>query len=121
MTYYEKQITGHNMAARIICCVRKHDHITPSLYRLHWLPVEKRIVFKILVITFKVLANSSPKYLSDIQVKYEPARALRSQNKNFLTKNRIKRKYGKRAFSNCAPVLWNSLPLEIRNTESLNV
>ena len=83
--------------------------------------MDKRIVFKILVIAYKVLANSSPKYLSDILVKYEPARTLRSQNKNSLTENRIKSKYGIRAFNNYAPVLWNSLPLEKRNTKSLNV
>ncbi len=110
-----------NMAARIICRVKKYEHITPSLYQLHWLPVEKRIVFKILVITFKVLDNSSPKYLSNILVKYEPSRVLRSQNSNFLTEYKIKSKYTKRAFSRCAPILWNNLPSDIRNVQSLNV
>ena len=65
--------------------------------------------------------NSSPKYLSDILVKYEPSRVLRSQNNNLLTEKRTNNKYGRRAFSNCAPVLWNNLPVEIRSIESLNV
>ena len=110
-----------NMAARLICRVHKYEHITPSLHKLHWLPVEKRIVFKILVITFKVLANSSPKYLSDILVKYQPKRVLRSQSNNLLVEYKTNSKYGKCVFRNCAPSLWNSLPQDMRNVQSLSV
>ena len=36
-----------NAAARIIARLRKYDHISQTLKDLHWLHVEKRIVFKI--------------------------------------------------------------------------
>jgi hypothetical protein len=36
-----------NIAARLICSIPKHDHITPTLIKLHWLPVRLRIKFKI--------------------------------------------------------------------------
>ncbi|KAI0214517.1 putative RNA-directed DNA polymerase from transposon BS [Lamellibrachia satsuma] len=37
-----------NNAARLITRTSKHDHITPALKELHWLPVESRIAFKML-------------------------------------------------------------------------
>ena len=38
-----------NAAACVISYKRKHDHITQTLISLHWLPVEARIEFKILL------------------------------------------------------------------------
>ena len=43
----------------------KYEHITPLLRELHWLPVEHRIVFKLLLITFKALNNLAPCYISN--------------------------------------------------------
>jgi hypothetical protein len=42
-----------NAAAGIITLSRKRDHITPTLFKLHWLPIQERIMFKILLITYK--------------------------------------------------------------------
>ena len=42
-------------AACLILCKQKHDHVTPLLIQLHWLPVSQRITFKILLLTFKAL------------------------------------------------------------------
>ena len=36
-----------NAAARLICGPGPHDHVTPALYELHWLPVEQRVTFKL--------------------------------------------------------------------------
>ena len=44
-----------NCAARLILGKQKYDHATPLLIQLHWLPVSQRIVFKILLLTFKAL------------------------------------------------------------------
>ena len=49
----------------MILCGRKHDHVTPLLKELHWLPVEQRIIFKILLLTFKALNNLCPSYIRD--------------------------------------------------------
>ena len=59
-----------NAAARVITGSRKFDHITPVLKELHWLPVEQRIVFKVLLITFKALHGLAPRYISDIIDQY---------------------------------------------------
>ena len=44
-----------NSAARFIYLhvSRKFDHVTPLLITLHWLPIEQRIHFKTLLITYK--------------------------------------------------------------------
>ena len=44
-----------NCAAHLVTRSRKHDHITPILKQLHWLPVYSRIKYKILLLTFKAL------------------------------------------------------------------
>ena len=46
-----------NSAARLLTGSCKHEHITPVLRDLHWLPVHERIRFKILLMTFKCLIN----------------------------------------------------------------
>ena len=52
-----------NTSVRLIFCEPKHCDITPLLKQLHWLPIRLRIEFKILLITFKLLEGSAPKYL----------------------------------------------------------
>ena len=45
-----------NREVRIVTFTKKCEHITPSLIDLHWLPVEYRIRFKILLLVYKVKA-----------------------------------------------------------------
>ena len=63
------------MAARLISLTRKFDHITPILRdNLHWLPVDQRIHFKILLLTYKAFHGIAPSYLSElISVLLHPA------------------------------------------------
>ena len=44
-----------NAAAPIITRTKKYDHIKPVLKQLHWLPVNQRINYKILLLTYKAL------------------------------------------------------------------
>ncbi len=46
---------GQNMAACLVFRKSKFGHITPLFIDLHWLAVENRIEYKILMFTFKVL------------------------------------------------------------------
>ena len=105
-----------NNAARVITRKRKHDHITPVLYELHWLPVRQRITYKTLLLTYKCRVGKGPKYLSDLLQTYVPSRPLRSQDQNLLKcppKPRLNH-YGGRAFVRAAPTLWNNLPPHLR-------
>ena len=81
----KKLLHVQNAAARLITLSRKHEHITPILLNpSHWLPIHYRIMFKILLITYKALNNLAPSYLRDLLIPYLPSPQLRSSSKNLL-------------------------------------
>ena len=109
-----------NAAAKVITCKQKLDHITPLLIELHWLPVRQRIIFKILLYTLKALHGAAPTYLTELISPYVPRRALRSADQLLLEQPTHKLKLtGLRAFSVCAPYLWNSVPFEIKSSAAV--
>ena len=109
-----------NAAARVLTRTRKRDHISPVLASLHWLPVKSRIEFKIILLTYKALNGQAPHYLKELIVQYCPSRALRSLNSGLLVVPRIsKSRMGARAFSYQAPLLWNQLPVCVREADTL--
>ena len=55
-----------NPAAHIALDLSKFCHITPALRQLNWLPVVKRIQFKILLLPFKAIHSLSPPYISEL-------------------------------------------------------
>ena len=110
-----------NAAARVVTLARKRDHITPVLKELHWLQVQERVIFKILLLTYKALNNLTPSYISQLVKRNIPSRDLRSSTSNRLVNVSYNLKtYGFRAFSSAAPALWNELPQNIRCCSSVN-
>ena len=73
-----------NNAARVMIGSKKYDHITPILKDLHWLPIRKRIEFKILLLSFQCMQGCAPLYLRELLVKQANTRTLRSNTKNLL-------------------------------------
>ena len=53
-----------NAAARMVAGSRRSNHITPVVRRLHWLPVRRRIEFKLALLIYKSLNGLTPHYLS---------------------------------------------------------
>ena len=92
------------------------DHITPVLKSLHWLRVEQRILYKLIVLTFKAIHGIAPSYLSELVQVYEPKRSLRLKNRQTLLvlPKYNTTTYGKRAFKIGAPTEWNKLPENLR-------
>ena len=83
--------------------------------------VQFLIIFKILLFTFKAVDGLAPSYLSELLEAYVPSRILSSSMQLLLHEPKLNLKtYGSRAFSDCAPRLWNSLPLEIRRCDSID-
>ena len=87
----------------------------PLLRTLHWLPVKYRVHFKICLLTYKALYEEQPVYLRSLIAIFLPSRSLRSNRGITLSILRIKINTGARAFSSCAPSLWNNLPLSVRS------
>ena len=121
-TLLRKLQTVQNGAARLVMKLPKHCHITPTLAELHWLPVKKRINYKILLTVFKALHNQAPSYISEmLRSKEDSCHSLRSNVKNLLVIPRSNSvQYGDRNFRNVAPILWNKLPQDMRNCDDLN-
>ncbi len=110
-----------NASARVLTWSRKYDHITPILRSLHWLPTKFRISYKILLLAYKALNYLAPAYLTNLLSRYNPTRSLRSQNSGLLVVSRIaKSTKVDRTFSYLAPKLWNSLPGNIRGSDTLS-
>ena len=110
-----------NNAARMLSLRRKFDHITPVLKDLHWLPVEQRIEYKVLLLTYKALHGKAPAYISQLLSLYTPTRPLRSENKNLLRVPRCRLEgFGRRCFAYAAPSLWNPLPTPVKRASSID-
>ena len=123
-THLMKLQRVQNAAARLVCSIPKHEHITPSLIRLHWLPVKFRVNFKIAMLTFKCINKTAPEYLSSLVTIRKTSRYnLRSNTGKLLQDNtaRSKKTLGDRAFSNASATVWNSLPVLIRNQENFSI
>lgn len=110
-----------NAAARLLTRSKKSCHITPILASLHWLPVQFRIQFKVLVFTYRAIHGQAPAYISDLTHPYRTSRSLRSSDQGLLVvpRTRLKTK-GDRAFEAVAPRLWNELPRDIRASPSVD-
>ena len=105
-----------NCSARLIAKKRKHEHITPILTELHWLPLEFRIQYKLPVFAFHHFEGTLPPYLSSVLHIYQPPRVLRSSSEKLLKIPRVNLKSaGERSFHFAAPTVWNSLPSSLRN------
>jgi len=57
-----------NAARRLITGVRRCEHITPALRQLHWLPVRRRVDFKISTLVYRSLAGTAPVYLAQTNI-----------------------------------------------------
>ena len=103
----EKQLdrlqSVQNAAVRLINWSSRTERIKPQLKALHWLPV--------------------PSYLAELVSLQEPKRSgLRSEIDmlKLVVPPARKERCGERAFSCCAPRIWNALPLSLRSLPTLS-
>ena len=98
----------------------KRSHSSPLLDELHWLPIHQRIIYKIALIMYKTVSNISPYYLSkSLDLSEIKRKGLRSQHN--LNIPRTFKKAGDQAFSVAGPRVWNSFPVQIRNSKSTDL
>lgn len=113
-----------NLLAKIVLNrptnINRHQHNSELLQKLHWLPVKHRIDYKLSVLTYRSLNGTTANYLSTLITPYSPARTLRSSSSNLLTVPRSRLCFTDKAFEIAGPSVWNSLPSEIRNNDTLN-
>ena len=95
---------------------RKRESISANIKELHWLRVDSRIIFKILLLVFKSVNGTSSKNI-ELELK---SYNCREDDFLKLKLNFFKTKYGKRTFKYNAPRLWNALPLQIRTLDNID-
>ena len=110
-----------NYAARVVLRLHKFSHITPALATLHWLPVKRRIDFKVALLVYKALNGQTPAYITDLLQPYDPPRELRSADKQLLSQPPCRLKsYGDRAFCCAAPFVWNNIPHSVKTAKTVD-
>ena len=109
-----------NFAARIVVKANRFASTQSLLIRLHWLPIKRRILYKIAQLAYKCYYGIAPSYLCDLVSPYRPSRSLRTADSLLLTVPRLRLdRYGLRSFSFAAPTVWNSLPLDLRKLSNV--
>ena len=109
-----------NIAARIITFTPRRDHITPILKQLHWLPIKRRIEFKILLHVFRCINGTAPRYLADMLKRQCSTGRTRSSQQHLLEVPRTKLvSFGDRSCNVVGPRLWNALPIAIKRIDTV--
>ena len=83
-----------------------------TLMELHWLPIRHRMTFKLATLTYKILRDNEPDYLSELLSFYQPERDLRSSSQGLLTVKRTRTVLATRGFKHSSVSIWNSLPVD---------
>ena len=113
-----------NASVRLMCSLPRHEHVTSSFIRLHWLPIKFRINFKIAMLCFKCIHGHAPNYLkSRVAIKKTSTYNLRSSTSIQLEDHsrRSKKTLGDEAFSNASAKIWNSLPKSLKTQQNLKL
>ena len=116
-THLNKRHRIQNSLARVITNTSKYQNITPTLKKLHWLPIKQRIKYKLCLLTYKTLKNQQPTYHYNSLSFPSHSFSTRSSDSLVLSIPYVRSSLGKRAFSVIGSRLWNSLPPDTRNSE----
>ena len=112
-----------NFAARLILLAPRHQHSTPLLEKLHWLPISERIKYKVACMFFNAINSSGPAYLSELLHVYTLSRTYTTlffwhpyaENPTIQTQDSWL------SHLSCfGPHMWNSLPQNIKHCSSLS-
>lgn len=96
-----------NAAARLISMRKKHESVSDVLVDMHWLRVEARIFFKLLVLVYKCINNVAPECIIELI-------EIKDVTRRILAYKYFQSSYARKSFSYIAPKLWNNLPDNVR-------
>ena len=100
---------------------KKHRlSLTPYFMKLHILPIDYRIKYKVCLLVYKCIHGSAPSYLSDLISHNVVCSSLRSSSDFYSLHITIPNStYEESAFSYFAPYHWNMLPVKVRESPSV--
>ena len=100
--------------------IPRRNQITPVLNDLHWLRINERIEYKILIWTHRTFYETGPMYLSELIKKHNSSNRTRRANDHCLLSipppisKMCANSYFELSFSYAAPFLWDRLDMSIR-------
>ena len=106
---------------RLVMREGKFESISSDIRdKLHWLPIQQRIKFKIGVLVYRCLRGTAPPYLSEMlsaAADIAGRRSLRSAAHGDLVVPRSRTvRFGSRMFAVSGPTFWNSLTNELKHS-----
>ena len=110
-------------AARTILDVKTKEERTVSLFKkLNWMPFYDEINVNKLCLTFKCLQGQCPEYLCNklVLVSDNSVRSSRYGHITLRCPKYNRKTEGGKTFLTSSILLWNSLPVKIRSSESIN-
>ena len=109
-----------NYAARVIVGnVGKHDHVSPLLKELGWLPIKEHLQYRDAVLMYKCMYNQAPSYLSQMFTKRNQIHDRETRNQNELDIPKYRTATGQRTFKYRGTKIWNALDEELKSTANL--
>jgi len=108
-----------NLSIQLVTGARKYDHVT--LRDHHWLPIVKRIDYKLCPLVYPCLQGNAPGYLADHDVlhRLKERLAICGHFHSGSADNCAIVGYADRAFSFAGPHAWNSLPINVHCARSM--
>lgn len=118
-----KLLKLQNRCTRFIFNLRKDTRITPFRRRLNWLTPCSRRKYFMGVLTYNIILHKRPLYLYSVFEDFYsiPTRCLRSNSQQIFDIPLILGRAYDSSFQTQAMKFWNQLPIQIRNSESLNI
>ena len=109
-----------NRAARLVTRSKAAIHIKPIRKDLHWLPIQERRNYEIIMTVYTCIHRISPNYLSSILTTRTRDNRLREKQVcHELNTHSCAKVVGKQGFGTRAPELWDKLLLNIRTIRTL--
>ena len=108
-----------NNAVRFVFGLKRTDHISHFLFKLHFLPVIYRVRFKLSLTAYKITRRLAPNYFDEIFQLYTPTTSISLRpgcGRDALT---LTTQYNNSPLFTKLSTEWNKLPLDLRSTNSL--
>ena len=122
-TNLDKLFKLQKRAARIILDAQHDSPSKPLFKELGWLTLHNRIKYHRGVLMYKCINNIAPNYLSEMfKSCYDSTvYSLRSTKSNRLFIQRPNTNFMKRTFQYSGTLLWNEIPLSLKNIQNIDV